>query len=79
LQSRGLSLPIYLQEEARRGHSGLDPLEGEFVQAASEAVGAGAAAWIFHTDAGFDLAASTFFDALDPVEAIVVDTLPGML
>jgi hypothetical protein len=79
LQSRGLVLPIYLQEEARRGHSGLDPLETEFVQAAGEALGAGAAAWIFHTDAGFDLAASTFFEALDPVEATVVDTLPGTL
>jgi hypothetical protein len=79
LQTRGLTMPIYLQEEARRGHSGLDPTDAEFIQAATEAASAGAAAWIFHTDAGYDLAASTFFDALDPVEVVVVDMLPGSL
>ena len=79
LQSRGLVLPIYLQEEARRGHSGLEPSEAEFVQSAGEAQGAGAAAWIFHTDAGFDLAAASFFDALDEVEVAVIDNLPGTL
>lgn len=79
LQSRGLVVPIYLQEEARRGHSGLEPSEAEFVQSASEAQAAGAAAWIFHTDAGFELGVATFFDALDEVEVAVIDNLPGTL
>jgi hypothetical protein len=75
LASIGRPVPVYLQEEARRGHSGLDPTLEEFVQAATEARDAGAAAWVFHTDAGFDLAAGTFFAQLDPVEAAVVDAL----
>jgi hypothetical protein len=79
LQSRGLVLPIYLQEEARRGHSGLEPSEAEFVQSAGEAQTAGAAAWIFHTDAGFELAVATFFDALDEAELAVIDNLPGAI
>ncbi len=79
LRSRGAVLPIYLQEEARRGHSGLDPSAEEFIGAAQSAVAAGAAGWIFHTDAGFELGATDFFGALDDVETVVVDTLPGAL
>lgn len=79
LRSRGLVRPIYLQEEARRGHSGLDPSAQEFVGAAQAAVAAGAAGWIFHTDAGFELGTPDFFGALDEVEVVVVDTLPGAL
>jgi hypothetical protein len=79
LRSRGVTMPIYLQEEARRGHSGLDPSAEEFVGAAQMAVAAGAAGWIFHTDAGFELGVADFFASLDEVETIVVDTLPGAL
>jgi hypothetical protein len=80
LSSIGKSVPVYLQEEARRGHSGLDPSQAEFVQAATEARDAGAAGWVFHTDAGFDLATATFFDSLDDVEKATVDALgPAVL
>jgi hypothetical protein len=79
LQERGAIMPIYLQEEARRGHSGLDPAAEEFVTAAQQARDAGAAGWNFHTDAGFELGPAGFFAALDEVEVVVVDTLPGML
>jgi hypothetical protein len=70
-------VPVYLQEEARRGHSGLDPTADQFLQAAREARDAGAAGWVFHTDAGFDLTSSTFFDNLDAVEQQTVDALGG--
>lgn len=79
LQQRGAIVPIYLQEEARRGHSGLDPSAEEFTLAARQARDAGAAGWIFHTDAGFELGPEGFFALLDEVEAVVVDTLPGAL
>jgi hypothetical protein len=72
-------MPIYLQEEARRGHSGLDPSAEEFVGAAQAAVAAGAAGWIFHTDAGFELGPADFLGTLDEVEIVVVDTLPAAL
>jgi len=75
LASIGENVPVYLQEEARRGHSGLDPSQAEFLQAATEARDAGAAGWVFHTDAGFDLASATFFDSLDDVEKATVDAL----
>lgn len=79
LQQHGASVPIYLQEEARRGHSGLDPSAEEFVLAAQQARDSGAAGWIFHTDAGFELGPEGFFALLDEVETVVVDTLPGSL
>jgi hypothetical protein len=75
IASRGRNLPVYLQEEARRGHSGLDPSKDQFLQAAREARDAGAAAWVLHTDAGFDLGANSFFGAVDPVE---LDTLNSL-
>ena len=79
LRARGITMPIYLQEEARRGHSGLDPSAEEFVGAAQLARDAGAAGWIFHTDAGFELGPLDFFGSLDEVETVVVDTLPAAL
>jgi hypothetical protein len=75
LASVGAPVPVYLQEEARRGHSGLDPTLEQFLQAAREARDAGAAGWVLHTDAGFDLAAASFFDQLDEVELATVDAL----
>lgn len=79
LQERGLRLPIYLQEEAQRGHSGLNPSQEEFIRAARAAKAAGAAAWIFHTDAGFTLVERSFFEGLDDVERRVVEQLPAAL
>lgn len=76
LAKKGRNIPVYLQEEARRGHSGLNPTKAQFVQAAKEAKAAGAAGWIFHTDAGFDLAAGSFFSQLDSVETDTVNALP---
>jgi hypothetical protein len=79
LASRGRNIPVYLQEEARRGHSGLNPSRDEFFQAAREARDAGAAGWIFHTRAGFDLNIQPFFQALDSVEREVVDGLANVI
>ena len=54
----------------------MNPSKDEFVLAASEARRAGAAAWVFHTAAGFDLRGSnTFFASLDSVEVSIVDAL----
>ncbi|GAB4440288.1 MAG: hypothetical protein OHK0015_36090 [Chloroflexi bacterium OHK40] len=77
LQSSGQARPIYLQEEARRGHSGLNPGRDEFLRAARAAREAGAAAWIFHTDAGFALDQRPLMQALDSVERAVLDDLPA--
>jgi hypothetical protein len=71
---------VFLQEEARRGHSGLNPAATEFLDAALKARDAGAAGWIFHTDAGFDLSGSrTFFGNLDAEERRAVDRLASQV
>ena len=75
LNSIGHAVPVYLQEEARRGHSGLDPTTEQFLQAAREARDAGAAGWVLHNDAGLDLSVATFFAQLDEVERATVDAL----
>ena len=76
LASINRSVPVFLQEEARRRHGDLDPKAGEFLDAAVNARDAGAAGWIFHTDAGFDLSgARSFFTNLDAEERRVVDGL----
>src|SRR6185295_10727998 len=79
LASKGRNIPVMLDEEARRGHSGLDPSRDEFFEAARQARDAGAAGWVFHTDAAFDLAAASFFDAIDSVEREVVDGLAAVI
>lgn len=78
LQSTGRNVPVYLQEESRRKgvNCGTDPTQADFLQAATEARDAGAAGWVFHTDAGFDLSGSqTFFSRLDNTERATVDAL----
>lgn len=75
LASKGKPMPIYLQEEARRGHSGLNPSKAEFVQAAVGARDAGAGAWLLHTAAGFKLNEKSFFDSLDAEERETMDAL----
>jgi hypothetical protein len=79
LASRGRNIPVLLDEDARRGHSGLNPSRDEFFEAARQARDAGAAGWVFHTDAGFNLSAAGFFDALDPVEQEVMNGLADVV
>jgi len=73
-------LPIFLQEEARRRDGDRNPTKDQFLQAAREARDAGAAGWVFHTNAGFNLSGTkTFFGNLDPdasgVELATLDAL----
>ena len=67
LEKIGRPLPIYLNEERRA--DGRAPLGAEaYARAIAEARGAGAAGWLFHTAAGFELAKKPFLDALSPDE-----------
>jgi len=75
LVGAGWDRPIYVQEEARRGYSSASWPKSDFLTAVAEARSAGAAGWCFHTDAGFDLTAGTFFDQLDDVELDTIDEL----
>jgi len=67
-------VPIYLQEENRRGFVNFPPAY-QFIQAARQARDAGAAGWIFHSAAGFDLRDHTFVEALDAEEQIALEQL----
>jgi hypothetical protein len=75
----GREVPIYLQEEARRGHSGLNPSAEEFLLGATQALQHRAWGWVFHTAAGFHLKDVSFFQQLDEVENEVVTTLGSAL
>lgn len=75
LHSKSVTLPIYLQEDARRGFFGHFPERDEFLTAARLAKEAGAAGWVFHNEAGFDLSEKGIFERFDPVEREVVDRL----
>jgi hypothetical protein len=77
LLAEGWDRPIHLQEEARRGYGGAEWPKEDFLAAVAGARRAGAAGWCFHTDAGFDLVAGTFFDQLDDVERDTIDELAG--
>ncbi len=71
--------PIYLQEEARRGHCGAGDDDncdaGDFLQSLGEAAEFGAAGWVFHTDAGYrlDFGTKSFYERLDDQERRVLD------
>ena len=75
IRSADRNVPVYLQEEQRRGWTKVSPPKSEFLQAAREAVSSGAAGWVFHTHAGFDLRSSHFLGNLDSVEREVLDSL----
>ncbi|MEW5859126.1 MAG: hypothetical protein AB1861_17360, partial [Cyanobacteriota bacterium] len=71
--------PVYLQEPQKySGQSSLTP--ENFTLAIKRAKRAGAAAWTFHTDAGFNLGGSnTIQSQLQPVERAVLDNLGATL
>lgn len=80
LDSIGRRLPVYLQEEARRRqHKNINPTAEQFFQAAKAAHDSGAAAWIFHTDAGYNYSLGSLFDRLDSVERATADGLGAQL
>ena len=60
-------VPIYLNEE-RRSERGQSLAADAYERAVTEARAGGAAGWVFHTAAGFELAKKPFLDALSPDE-----------
>jgi len=67
LDRAGRQVPIYLNEERRA--DGAKPLGADnYARAIAEARAAGAAGWLFHTSAGFELGKKPFLDALSPDE-----------
>jgi hypothetical protein len=67
LDGAGRPLPIYLNEERRA--DGRTSLGAEnYARAIAQARSAGAAGWLFHTAAGFELGKKSFLDALTPDE-----------
>ncbi|MBI2940417.1 MAG: cellulase family glycosylhydrolase [Chloroflexi bacterium] len=79
MRSIGRVVPVYLQEEARRRHSGLNPEKNQFIRAARNAKAAGAAAWTFHTDAAYILSLGPIYTQLDAVERSTADELATAL
>lgn len=67
LDAIGRPLPIHLNEERRADDRRPVPAD-TYRQAYGAARQAGAAGWIFHTDAGFELEKKSFADALRPQE-----------
>jgi hypothetical protein len=67
LAAIGRTVPIDLDEETRADR-GRDIAPQTYVTAATGAREGGAAGWLFHTAAGFDLGARPFVDALLPAE-----------
>jgi hypothetical protein len=60
-------LPIYLNEE-RRADKSVRIAPEAYARARASATAAGAAGWVFHTSAGFELSKTAFLDALSPDE-----------
>ena len=74
LEKMGRPLPIYLNEERRTdARTALDP--AAYREAFAKAREAGAAAWLFHTAAGFGLKQKPFLDALAPNERAALESL----
>jgi hypothetical protein len=70
----GRPLPIYLNEERRTDDRvALEP--AAYQEAVAKARQAGAAAWLFHTAAGFSLKQKPFLDALAPNERAALSAL----
>ena len=74
LDKMGRPLPIYLNEERRTDdRTKLDP--AAYRDAFAKAGASGAAAWLFHTAAGFGLKQKPFLDALAPNERTALSQL----
>jgi hypothetical protein len=67
LTSFGSQAPVYLNEE-RRADTGVRIAADAYPRARTAASTAGAAGWVFHTAAGFELGKTAFLDALSPDE-----------
>ncbi|HMF99057.1 MAG TPA: hypothetical protein VKE96_32375 [Vicinamibacterales bacterium] len=67
LDGIGSHAPIYLNEE-RRADKGVRIAPAAYSGARAAAANAGAAGWVFHTNAGFELSKTAFLDALSPDE-----------
>jgi len=67
LDRLGAHVPIYLNEE-RRADRGLRIAPDAYVAARNAATTAGAAGWVFHTAAGFEMGKTPFLDALSAEE-----------
>ena len=74
LDRLGRTLPIYLNEERRADPESPMPPDA-YQRAVSGARQAGAAGWLFHTAAGFDLAKQPFTEALTPAERTGLEQL----
>jgi hypothetical protein len=74
LDGIGSRAPIYLNEE-RRAEAGTKVDPGAYQRAISGARSAGAAGWVFHTPAGFELKKRPFLDALAPGERTALESL----
>jgi hypothetical protein len=69
-----VSVPIYLNEERRASEAVRLPANS-YAQARAAAGTAGAAGWLFHTAAGFELAKKPFLDALTADERAGLEQL----
>ena len=67
LDQLGARVPVYLDEERRADGAVRLPADA-YARAQAGAASAGAAGWLFHTAAGFELAKTPFLDALLPEE-----------
>jgi hypothetical protein len=67
-------VPIYLNEE-RRANGAVRLPADSYARARAGAATAGAAGWLFHTAAGFELAKKPFLDALLPEERAGLEQL----
>jgi hypothetical protein len=79
LQQVGRVMPVYLNEEARRGYRDFYPSAERLLHAAQAARDAGAAGYNFHTGACFNLRSGTLFDQLDPEEKKAIAALPRLM
>lgn len=70
----GRRLPVYLSEENRADGDALLPADA-YGQAITGAREAGAAGWVFHTEAGFELGKRPFLTALNPQESTALSRL----
>jgi len=66
-------LPVHLQEPFRNAYGGASYPFDTFCKDLKAAVSTKAAGWCFHTEAGFNLAQTKFFDKLDAAEKDVVN------